>query len=359
MVGPEEIEDLLSKHEPCDSFYIFDLGQVDRAYSEWTRTFPTIRPFYAVKCNPNKRILKTLAHLGSSFDCASPAEIASVLKIGVDPSRIIYANPCKKPRDISWAYANGVKRTTFDSVCELAKIAECAPEMEAVLRIRADDPSAQCALGNKYGAEEQDLETLAAEAARLGVKVIGVSFHVGSGSRDPNAHSEAIKKSKKTFELLFLHGHRPYLLDIGGGFTSSISQCSEKINKTIIELFPEAEVIAEPGRYIAEQVGTLVTPVIGVKNDSVTIDESLYGAFNCMIFDHSFPDPIVFSQKQKTQKTLFGCTCDGMDIIYKDVFLPDLSVGEWIAWPGMGAYTIAATTGFNGMPFNKRKIYYI
>jgi ornithine decarboxylase len=48
-----------------------------------------------------------------------------------------------------------------------------------------------------------------------------------------------------------------------------------------------------------------------------------------------------------------------MDMIYKDVALPDLDVGDWIIWPRMGAYTLAATTAFNGMPFNKRKIYYI
>lgn len=32
---------------------------------------------------------------GCGFDCASPAEMDQVLECGVDPSRIIYANPCK------------------------------------------------------------------------------------------------------------------------------------------------------------------------------------------------------------------------------------------------------------------------
>lgn len=204
MVGPGEIQDLLSRHSPDDSFYVFDLGQVKQAYEEWTRTFPTIRPFYAIKCNPNKRILKTLARLGSSFDCASPEEIKTVLKLGVDPSRIIYANPCKKPRDIEWAAAQGVKRTTFDSFCELDKISQWGPDMDAVLRIRADDPTAQCALGNKYGAEQEDIDALAAHAAKLCVRVIGVSFHVGSGARDPDAHGNAIKKAKKLLNNCFL-----------------------------------------------------------------------------------------------------------------------------------------------------------
>jgi ornithine decarboxylase len=49
-----------------------------------------------VKCNPSIGMLKTLESLGSNFDCASKGEIELVLGLGVDPSRIIYANPCKQ-----------------------------------------------------------------------------------------------------------------------------------------------------------------------------------------------------------------------------------------------------------------------
>ncbi len=359
MVGLQDrVQALLSTHKPEESFYVFDLGQVKQAYKEWTRVFPTIRPFYAVKCNPNRRVLKTLARLGCSFDCASPAEIAAVIRLGVTPDRIIYANPCKHPAAIEFAAACGVTVTTFDSLCELEKVHKIAPQTELVLRIRADDPTAQCALGNKYGAEMDTVEELCQRAAELGLRIVGVSFHVGSGARDTTAHARAIEKSFKTFQTARGHGHTPWLLDIGGGFTTDIHNFSETINKKLYELFPDTTVIAEPGRYIAERIGTLVTPVIGVKGESLTIDESLYGAFNCILFDHAQPEPLVVSEKIKKEKILFGCTCDGMDTISTSILLPDMEVGDWIIWPRMGAYTTAATTAFNGIPFNKRKIYY-
>ena len=50
----------------------------------------------AVKCNTDPLLLQTLAALGSGFDCASKNEIATILDLGVDPSRIIYANTCKQ-----------------------------------------------------------------------------------------------------------------------------------------------------------------------------------------------------------------------------------------------------------------------
>ncbi len=51
----------------------------------------------------------------------------------------------------------GVVRTTADSVSELRKLAAGFPAAEVLLRIRQDDPSARCQLGNKYGAEVADI----------------------------------------------------------------------------------------------------------------------------------------------------------------------------------------------------------
>ena len=49
---------------------------------------------------------------------------------------------------------------------------------------------ARCQLGNKYGAEAEDVGSLLAAAARLGLQVDGVSFHVGSGASNPDAFTE-------------------------------------------------------------------------------------------------------------------------------------------------------------------------
>lgn len=65
------------------------------------------------------------------------------------PDRIVFANPCKRPRDLRCAADTGVQLTTFDTEAELAKLARFAPGARALLRIRADDPGARCQLGNK------------------------------------------------------------------------------------------------------------------------------------------------------------------------------------------------------------------
>lgn len=95
---------------------------VERLHGAWTRLMPRVHPCYAVKCNPDEGLLSVLAALGAGFDCASEAEIQQVLALGVAPDRVVYAHPCKPPKQIRWAAAHGVNLTTFDTESELAKV---------------------------------------------------------------------------------------------------------------------------------------------------------------------------------------------------------------------------------------------
>jgi len=344
--------------ESNDSFYVLDLQKLKHVYAEWTEALPHVKPYYAVKCNPTPAIVEALAKMGSNFDCASPAEIQQVLDLGVEPERILYANPCKRVEDIRFAKEKKIMRTTFDSVCELKKLAAVFPECQLLLRIRADDPSARCNLGVKYGAEEHEWDVLLFTARTLGFDVVGVSFHVGSFASSPRVFNEALGKAERALDLAREHGYDPRIIDIGGGFSAT-----HGLPKTISA--PKGiQLIAEPGRFFVERVMELHTPVIGTKGSGLTISESLYGAFNCVLFDHAAPQVKEvrdeFGNKiegQAIKRTIFGSTCDGGDLIYKEYDLPEgTDMGSWLIWENMGAYTCAATTRFNGIPFNDRPI---
>jgi len=55
--------------------------------------------------------------------------------------------------------------------------------------------------------------------------------------------------------------------------------------------------------------------------------------------------------------SLWGPTCDSMDCVYQKYQLPNLSVGDWLVFEDMGAYTMAAGSDFNG--FQKPGCHYI
>lgn len=348
--------------------YIYDLSLLKKLYKHWENVLPNVHPFYAIKCNPNPEIIKTLANCGAYFDCASPAEIKTIVDAGIPASKILYANPCKRETDIIFMRDQGVIYTTFDSICELNKIATLAPDTKCVLRIYANDPTAQCILSNKYGAFEEEWEGLLAHANVLGLDVVGISFHVGSGACNPHVFYEALKNARHVVDMGKQFGFTMEIIDIGGGFSvKNITMMACSIQKALDEFFPEKDkfrIIAEPGRYFAETIGTLYTKIVGVRERrgvrDYFITDSVYGSFNCLLYDHCTLKPESVRYENTTiPSSILGPTCDGGDIVMEKCQLPRMELGDWIRWRNMGAYTIAASCDFNGINFTSPRYIYI
>ncbi|XP_040203618.1 ornithine decarboxylase 1-like [Rana temporaria] len=93
--------------------------------------------------------------------------------------------------------------------------------LRLVLRIATDDSKAVCQLSMKFGATLKTSRLLLERAKELNIDVIGVSFHVGSGSRDPQTFVQAISDARCVFDMGAELGFNMHLLDIGGGFPGS------------------------------------------------------------------------------------------------------------------------------------------
>lgn len=130
----------------------------------------------------------------------------------------------------------------------------------------------------------------------LGLNLIGISFHVGSGCGDYHTYYKAIKISKMLFGLASNVGFDFSLLDIGGGFPGdkgkSIDAVSTIVNQALDEFFPAengVKIIAEPGRYYVASAYTLITNIhskkvkidaTGKTNFMYYINDGVYGSFN-------------------------------------------------------------------------------
>ncbi|KIW25857.1 uncharacterized protein PV07_08994 [Cladophialophora immunda] len=363
-----------------DAFYVADLGEVYRQHLRWKMNLGRVKPFYAVKCNPDKEVLRLLAKLGTGFDCASRAEIDLVLGLGVSPSRIIYAQPCKTKSYLRHARKTGVSLMTFDNTDELRKIKECYPEAELVLRILTDDSASACRLSTKYGASLEYAEELLGLAKALDLNLVGVSFHIGSGASDPNSFGKAVKDARDVFDHAALLGFDLKLLDVGGGFVDETFETfAGNLIEALEEQFPaNIRVIGEPGRYYASNAFTLATNVIarrevaanheGGKGYMLYLNDGVYGNFSNIIFDHQHPVPQVLSAAAATgspdgvpemiEYSIWGPTCDGIDVITERYFLPGVvEIGDWLFFENMGAYTRCSATKFNGFSDDHEVIY--
>ncbi|GFT94383.1 probable ornithine decarboxylase [Nephila pilipes] len=157
-----------------EPFYVVDVGDVVLKWKEWKKAMPRVEPFYAVKCNPDLVLLHVLAALGVNFDCSTKKEIETVLNVGVQPSRIIYANTCKGLSHLKYADSVGVDLMTFDNEAELHKIKKTFPDARLVLRIKVDDSGSLLKLSLKFGCDLDEVPNLLDVAKDLHLNVVGV-----------------------------------------------------------------------------------------------------------------------------------------------------------------------------------------
>eukprot|EP01083_Nonionella_stella_P210739 762623_1 len=235
-----------------DGFILCDLKTIQRKLVAWRRLFPRIKPFFALKCNPDIMVAHTLGLDPScGFDCASIAEIKLALSsTGNERTRCIYANPQRARDDLDQALNLNIGALTFDGVEELRKVKDAynrrietwsqssevendqrPPPPQMVIRLLVPDGHSSVPLGEKFGVAPDRVERLTQEALNLGLEVIGVSFHCGSGCHDPQAYGEAIMIAsqaiddvngaiRKWNESAQVSSRMPEctLLDIGGGY---------------------------------------------------------------------------------------------------------------------------------------------
>jgi ornithine decarboxylase len=339
-------------------------ARITRSLDLWEKYLPAVKPYYAVKCNPEPQILHHLWGKGVGFDCASEREIRSIHQLGRGPTtRIVYANPCKSEQAIGYAKQVGSPLTVVDSVEEVEKLAGYSGG--ALIRIAVDDTDSTMPFSTKFGASGYSISHIAAAAKRHHLPIHGISFHVGSGCLSGRAYSRAIRAAY--VHLQAINGAN--IIDIGGGYLADETDFKEKaehiraemlrINLDFIEQPRGIEWIAEPGRFFASNSFDFFVRVIGKKRGpsgwAYTIDDSLYGQFSNILFDHATPSwTRISAAGEKPRKraggVLFGSTCDSVDVIAKAELMEELEVGDWLWFPAMGAYTRATASEFNGFP---------
>lgn len=333
-------------------------------------------------------MLRLLAALGTGFDCASKGEIEQVLGQGTSPESIIYAQPCKTNSYVRYVKSAGVKQMTFDNADELYKIAKLFPGAELFLRIMTDDTSSLCRLSMKFGAAMDTTESLLSTAKDLGLNVVGVSFHVGSGASDPMAFYQAVRDAHTVFQQARTYGFNMRTLDVGGGFSGdTFEDMAAVLDGALDKFFPAGcgiDIIAEPGRFYVSSAFTIACnviarrtvedPTLDGKGYMMYVNDGVYGNFSSIMFDHQNPVAKILRTNGKTmyntlgsepcpsgegvEYSIWGPTCDGIDRITESTrFDRVLDVGDWLYFEDMGAYTKCSATQFNGFSNSHDVIY--
>jgi len=350
-----------------------DHQELRNNFSRFRKHLPRVQAYYAIKANPDPAIVKTLFDAGASFDVSSIEEFNLVYEHIKHLSReeqfiwiwnnVIYANPIKPPETLM-ALNQYRPLLTFDNHEEILKLKRYAPDSRLVLRLRVSNEGAMVELSSKFGADAADAVDLILEAEKEGLTVEGLSFHVGSQTTQLDNYVKAIKFAGLIFQEARERGYtKMTLLDIGGGFPAPydasvkpFSALAQTINDALERFIgPDIKLIAEPGRFMVATTGTAVSMIIGkaVRHGKLCyyVNDGVYHTFSGIIFDHCEYSMHAFKTGEKQVCTVFGPTCDGLDVITKIAELPDnLECGDFLYSRNIGAYSGATSTYFNGFP---------
>jgi ornithine decarboxylase len=320
---------------------------------------------YAVKCNPEPRVLRALWAAGvRHFDCASPAEIALVRQMFPTAS-IHYMHPVKSRAAIrEAAQRHGVSDFALDSEAELRKIiaeTETLPRSRRGLFVRlVVSNGGAYDLTGKFGAAPADVARLLS-AARSNAGRLGVCFHVGSQCLDPRAYAEALMAAARVIRAA---GVAVDVIDVGGGFPVSypdvtppplgayfaeIEGAVDRMGLSGVELW------AEPGRALVAGGTSVVVQVQLRRGDALYINDGVYGSLSDAGAPRfRFPVRLIrvpsrLASARLRPFRLFGPTCDSVDRMDGPFLLPeDVGEGDWIEIGQLGAYGAALRTAFNG-----------
>lgn len=339
----------------------------------FTQAFPG-DVLYAVKCNPEPRVLRALWAGGvRHFDCASAAEVALVRQMFAE-AEIHFMHPVKSRAAIREAFSrHGVRDFVIDSADELAKIVEETrvrqnkARLGLIVRLAVSGKGAAYDLSGKFGATAAEAVALL-RAARPWAKRLGLSFHVGSQCLSPAAYAEALTL---TGSVVAAAGVPVEIIDVGGGFPVSyadtvptpLSDYFVAIERGLeaAGLAGKVRLWAEPGRVLVAAGVSVLLQVQLRRGNDLYVNDGIYGSLSdAGVPGFQFPVRLVrvdgpSPSPQCQSYRFFGPTCDSADRMDGPFELPvDVREGDWIEIGQLGAYGAALRTAFNG--FDRARI---
>lgn len=357
-------DDVIRQHSPDIPITCFRSETLDSAARWFLDNFPG-KTLYAVKANPAPYVMKGLFQAGiKAFDVASLAEI-QLVRDNCPGAELSFMHPVKSRPAIEQSFFDhGVRDFAFDSMEELDKILSCtagAKDLTLILRLAVPNADAQIPLSGKFGATPDKALSLL-KAARKAATRVGLSFHVGSQTMNPDAYTTALGV---VGDLMRALPRTPVdIIDIGGGFPSiypdlvppPLTRYKQAIENGFNRL-PEGnyEFWCEPGRALVAESCSVIVKVELRKGDVLYINDGTYGSlFDAGHIGFRFPVSLLRPGENAPQAPLkafhfYGPTCDSIDYMTGPFFLPrDVKEGDYIEIGQLGAYGNTMRTGFNG-----------
>jgi diaminopimelate decarboxylase/aspartate kinase len=346
------------------SAFVYDLTTISAAARALRGMGSVARVHYSMKANSNPRILQAIRAEGVEFECVSRAEVELALKLfpDLDPARILFT-PNFAPRDeYAWAFDRGV-RVTVDNLYALTAWPDLLRNREIFARIdtgvgRGHHHHVRTAgAHSKFGVPVAELKQFSRHSQELGVRIVGLQAHVGSGIFDVTNWEHTARQLAEIAQ----HFKDVKVVDVGGGLgvperTDQPGVDLQKLDTLLAAVraeYPNLEFWMEPGRYIVAAGGVLLAQVTQLKSKGeiryvgVTtgmnslIRPALYGAY------HEIVNLTRADEAPTELVNVVGPICESADVLGHDRLLPPTKEGDVLLIANAGAYGSAMSSHYN------------
>jgi diaminopimelate decarboxylase len=344
--------------------------------------------FYSYKTNPIPGVLRELHASGIGAEVISPYELWLALELGVSPDKIVYNGPAKSEASIRRAIGLGIQLLNINHPEELPVVARIARELGRKPRVGMRVTTSGWAGQFGVSATDGQAVSLYEEAMRAGcLDVVGLHVHRGGMIRSFEDLIQYVDGVLAFVDVLQSRlGLRLEILDLGGSLGSpsvrGLSERELRLNRTffreieppdpkgtlhidgyVTELLARIDthyarsgeqaprIFVEPGRSMTSDTQLLLAKVLSLKADRdrthAILDVGINLAESCRSEYHQVL-PLTQRQPGETRVyTLVGPICTPADCLRWAVRLPELRVGDTLAFMDAGAYFVPFSTSFS------------
>lgn len=333
------------------------------------------RVFYGTKAFSNVALLRLLHDEGVGADVASTGELAFARAAGLSGDELVVHGNNKDDELLRQA-ADEQAPVVLDAPDEGTRAATAGVGrvlVRVTLGVDADTHEAIVTghHGSKFGLPPDDARAAVADALAHGLDVLGLHVHVGSQLPDFTAQSETIRRL-----AAFAAGCRDALgwearvADLGGGFgvrhhlDDEVPEAAELARAAVVtahESFaaaglPVPAVWLEPGRSLVGRAGVTLYRAGAIKRLAdrtwVAVDGGMSDNPRPQLYDarYSALSALRAADEPDEVVSVAGMHCESGDVLIDDVALPSPRRGDLLAVPATGAYTLAMSSNYNGVP---------
>ena len=353
-------------------FYYYDLDilrstlEVIRKESE----FSGFIVHYAIKANPNPRLLRIIASYGFGADCVSYNEIVAAIEAGFKPSEIVFAGVGKTDKEISGALKADIFCFNCESIPEIEVINELAAKQNKIARIALRiNPYIEAHTHkyittaieeSKFGINTWELEDVVKRLSTLkNIKLSGMHFHVGSQITRMSVFQSLCARVNELQEWFRERNFELSVINVGGGLGIDYENPEKNpgfpeyfsLLNEFIDIKQGQKIHIEPGRAIVGQCGSLISKVLFIKNGSNTlfaiIDASMTELIRPALYQAKHKIENLTSKGNILHYDVVGPVCESSDTFGKLIELPETKRGDIIAIRSAGAYGEAMSSRYN------------